>query len=59
MNLLRRKTCKRCNSHMLDKSKSLNFWILVCSEGRVSEPIAVAREYSKLSYKRPKWCPKR
>lgn len=59
MNLFRKKTCKRCNRHMLDRSKSLDFWILVCGEGMVSEPIEVAREYSGLSYKRPKWCPKK
>lgn len=52
-------TCKKCQHHMLDRSKSLGFWILVCGSGRVSKPISVSREYSELSYKRPKWCPKR
>ena len=59
MGLFRTKTCKRCKDHMLDRSKSLGFWILVCGSSNVSEPIEVAREYRGLSYKRPKWCPGR
>ena len=59
MMIFTKRTCKRCNNHMLDRSKSLDFWILVCGESKISEPITVSREYKNLSYNAPKWCPKK
>ena len=58
--LFKKRTCKNCTGQMMDKTASrLEFWVLICGWGEKSMPIEVADHYDNLSYKTPKWCPKR
>ena len=57
MNLFTKRKCKQCSKHMLLKTDHFEYWVLVCYEA--DKPISVSKEYEKLSYKAPKWCPKK